>query len=425
MPVSKGIHNIALYVAGIAVVLFCFINGVSVISAYQEGQYQHIVEKYKKNLVIVEGYKTFRNQNLKFSGTRITKKHIASGFFVNSSAVITVKEIAEGSERIIIKDQDGNTFEVSSHFMHPYLDLAMLYLDREFNVMRLDNIYRPEPDDSCILMTLSDNMVSYQVTRIKTVKDALLTFDLKSCYSRPGSLIISSAGDVIGIFAGLIRNDGLIKNESASVKRFDDVFTGFGYSLDYAKYIYSREFNEQIRSRPRIGIKVSEKKGGIFIKEIMKDSPAEKADLKEEDQILAVNSLYCRSITDLYDAIYFSSYSGLSYEITIIRNNLRMKKQILLGEEGTGPHKLLKISGMELLSLNDQIRSTYNIDEPGYLVLSISEGAVLCNIIKVMDIIITGDERSLRELLKNIEKGIASELVIIRNGTVRKIFFER
>lgn len=392
---------------------------------YQADHYNAIVEKYRSNLVIVEGYREYKSNRTAPFMTRITKKDVASGFFIDSSTVLTVRGVSEGTDRVLVRDIYGNVAEAKACFSHPYLDLAIIYLDSEFNVMTLDNIHRPDPGEKCLLMTIAGDSVAYQLTNIDSVDDIHLKFSLKTYYGKSGSIILSERGDLIGIFIGLLKKDSPAVSEKISVKKLDDVFTGFGYSLQSARLNYASFFRQEHKAGPRIGIKVTEKDKGVFIKEVIDSSPAQRADLRTDDQIMYVNNRFCGNITDLHEAIYQVQGNESVYEITIKRGGKQINKKIELEVSPSPSRDSLNLRGIELISVSSQIKRAFNLEGSPYLVLSVSELSVLHDILMVMDIIIIEDENHLKRLISRIEEGFSSEMHILRNGKRKSLLFER
>jgi C-terminal processing protease CtpA/Prc len=267
--------------------------------------------------------------------------------------------------------------------------------------------------------------VAYQLTNIDSVDDIHLKFSLKTYYGKSGSIILSERGDLIGIFIGLLKKDSPAVSEKISVKKLDDVFTGFGYSLQSASLNYTSFFRQEHKAGPRIGIKVTEKDKGVFIKEVIDSSPAQRADLRTDDQIMYVNNRFCGNITDLHEAIYQVQGNESVYEITIKRGGKQINKKIELEVSPSPSRDSLNLRGIELISVSSQIKRAFNLEGSPYLVLSVSELSVLHDILMVMDIIIIEDENHLKRLISRIEEGFSSEMHILRNGKRKSLLFER
>ena len=92
---------------------------------------------------------------------------------------------------------------------------------------------------------------------------------------------------------------------------------------------------EKVR-RAFFGIKIEpyfkDKKGYVIVREVMPDSPAEKAKMLKGDVIVALNEMPVRSMKDIYQFL-LNSDPGDKAKITVLRGEEEIVLEVTLGEK--------------------------------------------------------------------------------------------
>ena len=181
-------------------------------------------------------------------------------------------------------------------------------------------------------------------------------------------------------------------------------------------------------------------KYGAIIDDVFDDSPAEKAGLKEDDVIIALNGEKITDSEDLIDLL-IDTNKGDKVELTIIRNNNEKTVTVTLGEKPQS-HKSLKTKifhdkddmvflghdtrgyiGVNLIDLTEQLGDYFGVkDSKGALVISVEEDSPAEKAgLKAGDVIVEldGDDISdsddIREIIGDMEEGDLVAIKIVRD----------
>lgn len=419
---SSGIFTVFAY-------LLTFILSLQAYSASGPNltDYCHVLDKYRRNLVLIEGYKEIHSNNITLPRTRIIKTHLANGFFINSDTVLTTKSIVLGSDKLFIKDLNGGSTPVKKYSLHSSLDLALLFIETEFNVLEINSPHIPQENEICLLLSINEGNIIYQATRLDSLNANTLKFQLNTKYSRSGSILLSEHGNILGIFAGLVMigTENKSREDITSVHRLDDVFVGFGYRMDHILNSMGMFMNTSQRGHIQIGIKVYEGPDGVFIKEIIHDSPAESAGLQAMDKIIFIGGQTTGNIVELHNAIYFQEHEN-PIEFGLLRDNRKIIKQVRAKFQPIDEEIYFNKIGIDFFALTDKMRQAYDTGNcQAFMVLSICSGSKLYNILNVKDIILIEDRHSLSILLKRLDRGLPCRVRLYRNGTIRELDFRR
>lgn len=140
--------------------------------------------------------------------------------------------------------------------------------------------------------------------------------------------------DINGCLIGIVNAKTMSSLTSTNVE-------GLGYAIpsNEVKAIAASLINDgYVKDRPTIGIKIFEVtrenqgfKKGLYITEILKGSPAEKAGLQTYDRIIRFNGQDVKSYTDLSSALKKLKV-GDKATITVIRNDKEVKTELTLTE---------------------------------------------------------------------------------------------
>jgi serine protease Do len=120
-----------------------------------------------------------------------------------------------------------------------------------------------------------------------------------------------------------------------------------------------------------------DKTEGVIVTEIMKDSPAEKAGIKVEDVILAINSEKIKNVTQLSTKVG-STDPGTKMDLKILRDGDEKTISVTIGEfpadqkQAIAQKKNMQNLGFSVSDLTPQLQRQYDIDD--------DEGIVITNI---------------------------------------------
>jgi C-terminal processing protease CtpA/Prc len=182
---------------------------------------------------------------------------------------------------------------------------------------------------------------------------------------------------------------------------------------------------------------------GVKITEVVDDSPADKADLREEDVIQSINGDKIRNPDDLVGKVRGIS-PGKEIRIGIVRDGKpleikaetgRLRKSY--GDIGDGRQRVFRMTfpgsrrlGARLTGLNDDLAEYFKVDE-GALVLEVDEdGPAGLAGLKAGDVIVriededVSDPEDVSRALSDLEDGEDAELTIVRKGVKQTLEIE-
>jgi len=316
-----------------------------------------------KDLPKIEGYFTlpFENQKIffpKIKGNKTQKTKIGggSGFIVSSSGyIITCYHVVSDSsaEYVVILDPN-HKYKAEVLARDPLVDLAVLKIKgKKFPYLKMADSTKIKLGESVIAVgnalgefedTISAGIVSglsrkiraYDNTVLKTMSlRGLIQTDAAINPGNSGGPLVNMESKVIGV-------------NTAMVSGAENI--GFAIPINYAKNLLNEVLKYGRIKRPFLGIRyiilnreISQSNnlpvdyGALIVREILgespiiKNSPAEKAGLKEYDIILKIDNKKVTQQTTLNDIL--SEYKiGDEIKIEVLRNKKIIKLKAKLEE---------------------------------------------------------------------------------------------
>jgi len=273
---------------------------------------------------------------------------IGSGFiYDNDGHIVTANHVVEALTTIHVVLADGRTSPASVVGTCTLSDVAVLSLERQFDVAPLTLA-----DSSSIVIgeqaivigspfdegwTVTAGIIS-QVGRFEEIGDEtesrwianLLQFDAPANFGNSGGPLFNTAGEVIGIVIARVEpelGDGISYAVSANkVRRVADAIIEHG-SFDY----------------PLLGVEVSditpimagalgrETVHGALVGSVVAGGPAGVAGVQVDDIIIAINAVPVTEVADLISYLGEYGTPDDSVVLTIIRNGTEMESTVTLG----------------------------------------------------------------------------------------------
>ncbi len=128
--------------------------------------------------------------------------------------------------------------------------------------------------------------------------------------------------------------DGItIKGKKFSFGDKGGPITVEGFDLsDFLSQFNGDAFGNSETSRTFLGVQTEKSEKGLLIKDVVKESPAEKAGLQKDDIIKSFDGKELSESQDLYDAVT-AKKSGDEIKLQIVRNGKSKKVKVILGEK--------------------------------------------------------------------------------------------
>ncbi|MFN0158438.1 MAG: PDZ domain-containing protein [Bacteroidota bacterium] len=181
---------------------------------------------------------------------------------------------------------------------------------------------------------------------------------------------------------------------------------------------------------------------GALVTEVLNDTPADKAGLREEDIIVEFDGKTISDADDLTDAVRRTK-PGASVNIAVVRTNQRTTMQAVLGSQPRprtaavippiAPHppsiSTTGVRGLQLRGLNDQLAEYFQIpDKRGVLVEEVEEesnaekaGLKAGDVITKIGQDAVEDVRDVRRALNRYDDDDKVDIEIVRKGNQQKL----
>jgi membrane-associated protease RseP (regulator of RpoE activity) len=205
--------------------------------------------------------------------------------------------------------------------------------------------------------------------------------------------------------------------------------------------IVIQDLNEKLAQKEKL-----DSDEGAYVKEVMENSPADSAGIKENDIIIEFNGKKIYDSDDLAKIIRRTD-PGTKVSLTLIRNGERKMLEAIVGASKEIRHKKIRMAlpgpgfdfcfgnrmlGLEVLTLNDQLGEYFNAPGgEGVLVTEVEKGSAADKSgFKAGDVIIRAAKKSidgvekLQRELRKYDEGDKVEIEVIRKGSKKALTVE-
>jgi predicted metalloprotease with PDZ domain len=193
-----------------------------------------------------------------------------------------------------------------------------------------------------------------------------------------------------------------------------------------------------------MGVKTRE---GAFVNDVVDESPADSAGIREEDIIVKFNGEPVEDASDLMDAVR-KVKPGKTVSVELMRDDAKKTLNVRVGKlprrerhaySFTVPPvprmKMFRLSdmfGLELMELNDQLAEYFEVpNREGVLIQEVEKNSAGDKAgFKAGDVIVKADKESvedvddIRHALRNRDEGDKVEFEVIRKGTRKSLTLE-
>ena len=295
-----------------------------------------------------------------FSIPKYRQRGAGSGFIISSDGyIVTNNHVIQGAQKITVKLVDGRTFKAKIVGTDPFSDIALLKINtNNLPVLKLGNSDLIKVGEWVIAIgnpfgfshTVTVGVVSAKGRSgigISDIEDFIQT-DAAINPGNSGGPLLNLKGEVIGMNTAIFTRSGgymgigfaipsnIVKTVVEQLKTKGKVERGF-------LGVYIQDLTPALAKE--LGLKVKE---GALITQVMPDSPAEKAGLKEKDVIISYNGKPVKNASDLKNYVLLTK-PGTKVILKIIRNGKEMQLKVKIGN----PRKGLFVSKAEFKNLQE------------------------------------------------------------------------
>lgn len=330
-----------------------------------------------------------------------------SGVFITSDGyILTNNHVVEKADDIQVITFDKKEYKAKVIGTDPTTDLAVIKIDGEgFKPVYFANMDNIRVGEFVIAVgnplglhsTVTSGIISAigrNTIRLRQSSYSIDYYLQTDAPINPGN----SGGGLFNITGSLVGINTAIATPTGS-------YVGYGFAIpaDLAKVIASRLIKYGSARRPILGVQIrnidqpyAKALGlkdikGALVNDVVKGSPAEKAGIKVEDLILAVDGKEVKTSSDLQVEIAKRN-PGDYVELTIFRDGKTIKKKVKLEEKDLAkidneeeklsfdeedskePTKIEKI-GLSVTSIDDKIKKEYDVDY-GVLINRVEQGSI-------------------------------------------------
>jgi len=317
-----------------------------------------------------------------------------SGFIISPDGyILTNNHMVEESEKIEVELTDGRKFTARIIGTDPDSDVAVVKVDGE-NLPYLELADSDALEVGEWVLAIGNPLgLSHTVTAgIVSAKgrsgfglayfENFIQTDAAINFGNSGGPLINLDAKVVGINTAIVGSGG-------------NIGIGFAIPINMAKNIYDQLLKSGTVSRGYIGIKYGELESeiasglglkedtkGIYVIEVMEDSPAEKAGIKRYDVIVEFEGKPVEESNEFRNRVAMLN-PGTKVEMVVLRNKRRRKITLNLATlpsvaELTGalPQETQKELGFSVEDLTDELAEQYGYKNlSGVIVTSVDDNS--------------------------------------------------
>lgn len=276
-----------------------------------------------------------------FSPPRFKERGAGSGFILsNDGYIVTNNHVIEGAQKITVKMLDGRVFKGKVVGSDPFSDVALVKISADHlptlplgnsDLIRVGEWVMAIGNPFGLTHTVTVGVISAKGRSgigITDIEDFIQT-DAAINPGNSGGPLLNLRGEVIGMNTAIFSRSGGYMG------------IGFAIPINIVKAVV-----EQIKSKGKVergwlgvviqdlnptlaeelGVKAKE---GVLIVEVMPDSPAAKAGLKEKDVILSISGKEVKTSAELRSTILLIK-PGTEVEVEILRGSERKKVRVVI-----------------------------------------------------------------------------------------------
>ncbi len=315
-----------------------------------------------------------------------------SGFFVTADGyIMTNAHVVKGADKINVVLNDGRELTATLVGADPHTDVAVIKVEgKDFPFLTFGNSDRMEIGEWVVAIgspfqleaSLTVGVVSAkgrQNLRITDLEDFIQT-DAAINPGNSGGPLLDLNSDVIGINTAIVSRSG--------------GYMGIGFAIpsNMAKQIKDQLIDKGSVIRGFLGVSLQPidkdiadafnlaKPEGALISEVVKDSPADKAGLKQGDIIVEYNAMTVKSLQSFKNDISLMG-PGTDLNLKVNRNGKILSMPITLGTAANGliaAGGIIQKLGMEIDNLTSDLAKQlgYVKGEEGVVIVKIKPGSL-------------------------------------------------
>ncbi|HOH52884.1 MAG TPA: Do family serine endopeptidase [Fervidobacterium sp.] len=371
---------------------------------------------------------------------------VGSGFIISKEGyIVTNYHVVQGAKKITVTLLNGDSYDAQYVGGDEELDLAVVKIkpNKDIPVIELGDSDKLEIGEWAIAIgnplgfqhTVTVGVISATGRKIPKPDGSgyytnLIQTDAAINPGNSGGPLLNIYGQVIGINTAII-NPSAAANIGFAIpintaKRFINQIIATGKVEKAYLGVYAQTVTESLAKS--LGLKVTK---GVYVAQIDKGSPAEKAGIKEGDVIVKINGSFVEEAAELTSLI--RNYTpGTKVKVTVNRNGKEITIDVTLGtlptETSSSSSTAREFYGIKVANVSNDDRNKYKIpaSEDGVIVKESSNKYIKVGTL-IWRISINGfaydirDVNSWNSTVGNIKKGDYVGIFYYYNG-VRSVY---
>lgn len=318
-----------------------------------------------------------------------------SGFVISSDGyIMTNNHVVGDADRVTVRMLDGREFTAKTVGTDPPTDVALIKIeaDEKLPYLSLGDSDKMEVGDWVLAFgnpfglshTLTAGIVSAKGRSGIGLTDYenFIQTDAAINPGNSGGPLVNLDGEVIGMNTAIFSRSGGYMG------------IGFAIPVNMVKTIREQLVEHGTVTRGRLGVYIQDvtqdladsfglkQTDGILVAQVVEDSPAEKAGLKQGDVILSLDGRKVGKVAAFRNRVALTR-PGTEIELTVLRDGKKKKVEVTIGsldtdEEGrpVSADKLPKL-GMSLQKLTSELAEQFGYEESkGVLVTAVEEDSI-------------------------------------------------
>jgi serine protease Do len=300
---------------------------------------------------------------------------LGSGIIMESDGyIITNNHVVSGAEKVVVKLQSGNEYKAKVLGTDAATDLAVVKIEADnlptlafgdSDALKVGQWVIAIGNPFGLTSTVTVGVVSAKGRSgvgIEDYEDFIQT-DAAINQGNSGGPLLNADGKIIGINTAIVSSSG------------GSVGIGFAIPSNMAKIIYDQLKTKGHVTRGFLGVVIQQitpelaryfklaANKGILVSEVSKDSPAEKAGIRQGDVITGINGRPAGNISEFRNYVAMQA-PGTKAELTIIRNGKEETLTVTIGEApSTAKQKILGAQegtkiGLTVQNLTDELAAS-------------------------------------------------------------------
>ncbi len=319
---------------------------------------------------------------------------VKDGLVKDKTYILTNNHVVEKAEKILVTFNDGSEYEAKVTGRDPQSDVAVIEIEEKVDAppLKLADSSKIEVGEWVIAIgnpfglshTLTVGVVSAKGRSGIGINDYenFIQTDAAINPGNSGGPLVNIDGEVIGINTAIFSRTG--------------GYMGLGFAIpsNMANVIAKQLINDGKVTRGYLGVIIQpltrdlaesfgiDRKRGILVSQVSKNSPAEKAGLKQGDVIVALNGKPVKNIGSFRNQIALT-HPGTKVELTVLRNGKEQSLDVTIGnlneaqDFAVGPTVTAEELGMTVQTLTPEIAKQLGAEPgEGVVVSAVQPGSV-------------------------------------------------